>query len=112
MALPLVVTAGIGALLSGLIGVIVTHAGRLLFAFGVTMMTLKGIETVVGYIIQDIQQISGMIGGGVSGDLARALLELAAYAGLFDVINLLISGYVAVASISAFRVFMGRAAKP
>lgn len=110
MALPLVVTAGIGALLSGLIGAVVSNAGRLLVAFGVTLISVKGIETVVGYLIQDISQISAAFasGGGSGYNFAAAMMQLAVYAGLFDVINILISGYLAIASLKMFRTYVGR----
>ncbi|MCV2216868.1 DUF2523 family protein [Thauera sp. Sel9] len=113
MALPLVVSAGIGALLSGLIGAVVSNAGRLLVAFGITLISVKGIETVVGYLVHDIALIGSAFnwsGGSGSnfGNFGAAMMQLAVYAGLFDVINILISGYMAIASLKMFRTYVGR----
>ncbi|MFT3758295.1 DUF2523 family protein [Thauera sp.] len=112
MALPLVVTAGIGALLSGLIGAVVSNAGRILVAFGITFISVKGIETVVSFMIQDIAQISAAFnwsgGSGMGHNFAAAMMQLAVYAGLFDVINILISGYLSIASLRMFRTYVGR----
>jgi len=106
---PLAVIFGSG-LVAGLVSFFASKAGMMLAAFGLTMIAYKGLETFMGFVITDIQTVvaflnSGGGGGNLSG-LGVAMLQFAAYAGLFDGINILISGYLSIGSMVGLKVVL------
>ncbi len=110
MALPAIVASMAGGVVAGLVQFFVSKAGMILAGMGLTFIGVKGLQTFLGYAITDINLIASQLnssGGGGSG-LGPIMLQFAAYAGLFDGVNILISGYMAYASLLGVRFVLGR----
>lgn len=105
------IAAGVVA---GLVSFLASRAGALLAGFGLTIIGVKSFEVFLGYLITDIDALVSMIssgGGGGSGygALFGYFIQVAAYCGLFDAINIIISGYMASASLIGVKIMLGRA---
>jgi len=109
MALPMLGALMAGGVISGLTQFFVSRAGMILAGLGLTMIGVKGLQTFIGYAITDIQTIAGFLqGGGGAMGLGAKMLQFAAFAGLFDGVNILISGYMSYASLLGVRFILGR----
>jgi hypothetical protein len=110
MALPLIGATLIGSIISGITAALASRAGSMLAAAGLAFISIKGFQTVVGFLVADMQMAMGLLSGlGGSGTgIAGRLMRMAAYIGLFDAINITISGHLAIASVKGFRVMLGR----
>lgn len=101
-----------GGLIAGLVQFFATRAGTILAGLGLTFVGVKSFEAFLGYFIQDLQYViaaMGQSGGGGNGpNYAVIAMQMAAYIGLFDAINIIISGYMAVGSLMGMRIVMGR----
>ena len=109
MALPL---AGLlaGGVIAGLVQFFATRGAMILAGLGLTFIGVKGLQTFLGYAITDIQNVASMLGAGAgsASGLGSTMLQFAAYAGLFEGVNIVISGYMAYASLLAVRFVIGR----
>lgn len=115
MAIPIIAASLIGGISAGITQFFISRAGSIIAGLGLTFIGIKSMETFIGFVIGDMQQVVSMIqgsggggGGGGLGNLGVMAMQFAAYAGLFDAINILISGYMAFASLSAMRFIVGR----
>lgn len=114
MALPIVAVTLIGSLVTGFIAGLTnffaTRAGAMLAGAGLMWIAIKGLTTVLGFLVADLNSAISMInaGTGQSTDLAIRMMKLAAYAGLFDAINIVLSGYFAIATITPLRMILSR----
>lgn len=98
-----------GGIVAGLVQFFASRAGMILAGFGLSLIGVKGLQTFLGFAITDIQTVAGYLqGGGGSSGLGAKMLQFAAYAGLFDGVNILISGYMAYASLLGVRFILGR----
>lgn len=114
MPLPVVAASFIGGITAAIAQFAMSRAGTIIAGLGLTFIGIKSMEVFIGYVVGDMQQVVGMVqgsgGGGAGniGNLGAIALQFAAYAGLFDAINILISGYMSFASLSAMRFIVGR----
>lgn len=113
MPLPIVAASFIGGITAAITQFFMSRAGTIIAGLGLTLIGVKSMEVFIGYVVGDMQQVVGMVqgaGGGAGnvGNLGVIAMQFAAYAGLFDAINILISGYMAFASLSAMRFIVGR----
>lgn len=114
MPIPVVAASFIGGIAAAITQFFMSRAGSIIAGLGLTFIGVKSMEVFIGYIVSDMTQIIGMVqgsGGGGSGNignLAAIAMQFAAYAGLFDALNILISGYMSFASLSGVRFIVGR----
>lgn len=109
MALPMIGALMAGGIISGLVQFFASRAGMILAGLGLTMIGVKGLQTFLGFAIADITTYVGFLNGGGGGSgLGLKMLQFAAYAGLFEGINIMISGYMAYASLLGVRFVLGR----
>lgn len=114
MAIPaffISVGAGVAA---GLTSFFATRAGAMLAGLGLTIIGVKSFEAFLGYVVSDINMLSSMIGSIDTSGAATAagiFLQVAAYCGLFDALNIIISGYMAAASLIGMKIVFGRLSK-
>lgn len=117
MPLPVIAASFIGGIVAAFAQFAASKMGLVLAGLGLTFIGVKSLEVFIGYIIGDMQQIiqiannaSGAIGGGAMNisHMASTMMQFAAYAGLFDALNILISGYMAAASLMSMRFILGR----
>ena len=101
-----------GGLIAGLVQFFASRAGTMLAGLGLTYIGVRSWQAFLGYIISDIQLVVNSLpsGGGSGGgyDYAALAIQVASYAGLFDALNIIISGYMAAGSLVGMRVLMGR----
>lgn len=112
MALPFVAAGLIGGIVTALTQFFATRIGVALAAAGLTLIAVKGLETLIGYVITDVQTIVTWLqafpaGSGVPG-LGAFVVKLLAFAGFWDGLNILLAGYLAVASLAALKVGLAR----
>lgn len=107
MALPVVAATFIGGLISGLVQFFTTKAGHILAGLGLSFMFVKGFETILSYVVGRFTNIIGILNGGAS-DLGSVMLQFAAYAGFFDGLNIVISGYLAYAGLLQYKMMLAR----
>lgn len=118
MPVPIIAASFIGGIAAAITQFFMSRAGSIIAGLGLTFIGVKSMETFIGYVIGDMQQIvsivqsagggSGGIGGAGLANLAAMAMQFAAYAGLFDALNIVISGYMAYASLTAVRFIVGR----
>jgi len=106
MAVPILFPSIAGAIVAGITQFLVSRAGAILAGLGLTFIGVKGFDAVIGYAVQDIQQAASAASGG--GSHADAMVQMAAYAGLFDYINIVLSSYTALGVMLGTRFIMGR----
>lgn len=117
MPLPLAAlgTTFAGGIIAGLVQFFASRAGNVLAGIGLTMVSYTGFQALVGYIVGDINyvmsQVAGMGGTGGGTNLGLMALQMAAYLGLIDAINIIVSGYVGYISLAGFRFVWARLAK-
>ncbi len=102
-----------GGLIAGLVQFFASRAGTMLAGLGLTYIGVRSWQAFLGYVISDIQLVVNSLpsGGGGSGggyDYAALAIQVASYAGLFDALNIIISGYMAAGSLVGMKVIMGR----
>lgn len=114
MAFPaLFVSVGAGVA-AGLTSFFATRAGAMLAGLGLTIIGVKSFEAFLGYVISDINMLSSMVGSvdtGGGGAAVGIFLQVAAFCGLFDALNIIISGYMAAASLIGMKIVFGRLSK-
>lgn len=114
MALPLIIPSIAGAVVSGLVTFVSSKIGLIIAGLGLTFVGVKGLETFIGFIVSDMNQIlaysSALGGSGAASGLSQKMVQLAAFAGLFDAINIVISGYLSFASMMSLRFVLKRLA--
>lgn len=100
----------IGSIIAGLAQFFASRAGMILAGFGLTLVSYKGFQAFLGYAITEIQTIASYVsaGGGSSIGLGAKMLQFAAFAGLFDGVNIMISGYMAYASLMSAKAVFSR----
>lgn len=114
MPVPIVAASFIGGITAAITQFFMSRAGSIIAGLGLTFVGIKSMEVFIGYVVGDMQQIISIaqgVGGGGSGqlgNLAAIAMQFAAYAGLFDALNILISGYMSFASLSAMRFIVAR----
>ena len=115
MAFPVVSLSTIfgGAFVSGLVSFVASKMGMVLAGLGLTFIGVKGFETLLGFVVADLNTILGSAAGiahGVTG-LGSVALQVAAYVGLFDAFNIVIAGYMSFVSLVSVRFLLGRLGK-
>mgnify|MGYP000852799084 CR=1 FL=1 len=114
MALPAIAATFVGGIIAGITQFFATRAGTILLGLGVSFIFVKGIEKVSWYVINDMKMIISMLGAGSGGggggkpNYYEIMFQFAAYAGLFDAINILIGGVFTYVSILQFKAILGR----
>lgn len=111
-----VALAGIGAsfaggLVAGLVQFFATRAGTILAGLGLTIIGVKSFEAFFGFVVSDIQLIVSSLpsgGGGSGSNLGALAIQVAAYVGLFDAVNIILSGYMAAGSLLGMKIIYGR----
>lgn len=111
MALPLLGGA-VAAVVAGLSAFLASRAAWILTGLGVGFFTMKGMQTLAGFVIADMQTVIGALNGSGSlenfGHVGVIMAQFAAYVGLFDAINIVIGAYMAAYGMVAMRVVLRR----
>lgn len=101
-----------GGFIAGIVQFFASRAGTMLAGLGLTFVGVKSFEAFLGFFISDIQFALSFAsqgsGGGSGPNYAAIAMQMAAYIGLFDGINIILSGYMAAGSLVGMRVLMGR----
>jgi len=115
MPLPIVAASMIGGIVAGLAQFAASRMGLILAGLGLTFIGVKSLEAFIGYVVADMQQIiqlaqtaAGGTGPATIQNLAYHMMQFAAYAGLFDALNIIISGYMAYTSLMSVKFIVGR----
>lgn len=114
MAIPVFFASMSGAIVASLTSFVMSKSGAILVGLGLTFTGVKGLESLIGFVVSDLQSIQAGLsaassgGGGDPLDIGGKLLQFAAFAGLFDGVNIVISGYMAYASMLGLRVALAR----
>lgn len=102
------------AIVGGLFKFFASKFGSLLTLFGMGSLTMYGINVLLGYIVDDISYIAEAVAsietGGPTNNSIN-VLEIMAYIGFFDALNIIFSGFVCSIVLSNARVVFGWAAK-
>lgn len=114
--MPVFVASLVGIIVTALTQFVASRAGMILAGLGLTFVGVKGFETFMGFVIADINQVTSYVqsAGGSAGNasgLGALMVQFAAYAGLFDALNIVISGYMAFASLSGLAFTVRRLSK-
>lgn len=111
MAFPLLGGA-VAAVVAGLSAFLASRAAWILTGLGVGFFTMKGMQTLAGFVIADMQTVIGALNGSGSlenlGHVGVIMAQFAAYVGLFDAINIVIGAYMAAYGMVAMRVVLRR----
>lgn len=111
MALPLLGGA-VAAVVAGLSAFLASRAAWILTGLGVGFFTMKGMQTLAGFVIADMQTVISALNGSGSlenlGHVGVIMAQFAAYVGLFDAINIVIGAYMAAYGMVAMRVVLRR----
>lgn len=111
MPLPIVAATFAGAILSALVTFFLTKIPAILAALGLSAVVYKGLSVLTGAFINGISgAVSGASNPTFQGHVINAIGMLGA-AGVFDACNIILSGYVAVATIKTSRVWLKAVAK-
>lgn len=117
MALPLALasigSSIAGGFVAGLVQFFTTRAGTIIAGLGLTFIGVKSFQAFMGFVISDIQLIVSAMpanGGGGSG-IGLLALQVSAYIGLFDAVNIVVSGYMSAGSLLGMKIVMGRMSK-
>ncbi|WP_234087408.1 DUF2523 family protein [Azonexus sp. R2A61] len=103
MALPLIATSLGGMIISSLTLFFATRLPVILATLGLTAVVYKGIDVFLDQIVGAIQ--SAMVGGNIPiGNTVVDGLSILGAAGVWDAINIVLSGYAAVAAIKTAKV--------
>lgn len=113
MALPLIAGGIFSGVLAGLTQFFASKAATMLTGLGVALVVTKGLETIAGAIISDIQQISTIqFTQGGSAMLASPIgtwaWQMMGYGGVIDGVNILLSGYMTYYGFIAMKVVLTR----
>lgn len=111
--MPVFLVSIIGGIVSALSTFFANRAGLMLAGLGLTYIGVRGFETILGYVTADVMgMVSSVSSMGSSvasgGSLGSLMIRYAAFAGLFDAINIIISGYMTYASFISVRFILGR----
>lgn len=109
-AFPLFSAIGAG-IVAGLTQFFVSKAGFILAGLGLTFIGVKSFEAFLGYVITDITFISNQLSGihvGFGSGATVPVLQIMAHIGVFDFVNIVVSGYMAAGSILGMKVVLGR----
>lgn len=112
MAFP-IIGGAVAAVVAGLSAFLASRAAWILTGLGVGFFTMKGMQTLAGFVIADMQLVIGAINGGSGsldnlGHVGVIMAQFAAYVGLFDAINIVIGAYMAAYGLIAMRVVLRR----
>lgn len=111
-AIPAIGSLFAGGIIAGLVQFFASRAGMILAGLGLTYIGVKGLETLIGFVVGDINTLVSLLqsqAGSVGGSgLGALMLKFAAFAGLFDGLNIVISGYMAYTSLLGVRFILGR----
>lgn len=111
MAFPLLGGA-VAAVVAGLSAFLASRAAWILTGLGVGFFTMKGMQTLAGFVIADMQTVIAALNGSGSlenlGHVGVIMAQFAAYVGLFDAINIVIGAYMAAYGMVAMRVVLRR----
>jgi hypothetical protein len=110
LAFPIIGTL-VGGIIAGLTQFFASRGALMLAGLGLTFIGVKGFETFIGFIIADWNTVIGQLNGGgtgVSAGLAQKMVQLAAFAGFFDGLNIVLSGYMAFVSLISVKFIVGR----
>jgi hypothetical protein len=103
MPLPIVAATFAGAILSALVTFFLTKIPQILAALGLSAVVYSGLSILTDEFINGVSgAVSGASNPSFQGHLINAIGILGA-AGVFDAINIILSGYVAVAAIKMSR---------
>lgn len=116
MPIPVVAASFIGGIVAAFAQFAISKMGLIIAGLGLTFIGVKSMEAFIGFVISDMQQViaianqaGGAVGGGAGiNNLASQAMQFAAYSGLFDALNIVISGYMAYTSLMSVRFIVGR----
>lgn len=103
----------VGAIISGLVQFFSTRAGSIFLGLGLSVVAYTGINGVIQAILGDLQILQNTVNSGAGNtgsgvNLGYVMLQLAAYCGLPDSINIVLSGAITKVSIAEGRAFIKR----
>lgn len=98
------------AIVGGLFKFFASKFGELLALFGMGTLTMYGVNVFLGYIVDDISYIAegiASIDTGGTVDNSINVLEIMAYIGFFDALNIIFTGFVCSIVLANARVAIG-----
>jgi hypothetical protein len=102
----------VGVIVSALVTFFASKGGSVLAGFGLSVVAATGITNLVQAIIGDIATVQAMVnqtpGGGTGFNVGWVMFQFAAYCGLPDAINIVVSGAITKVSIAEGRAFVKR----
>lgn len=112
MVAPVPLFGAVGAgVVAGLVHLFATKAGFMVAGLGLIFIGIKSFEAFLGFVISDLMFISSQVSGvsvGFGSGYVVPVLQIMAHIGVFDFVNIVISGYMAAASILGMKVVTGR----
>lgn len=113
MPLPLLALTGVGTIITAITATLATKAGTFLAAAGLTFIAITGMQTIIGFLVADMNTAIaayGAFAGSGTGALGigSKMIKMAAYVGLFDAFNIVISATMAALSIVGTKVMLAR----
>lgn len=97
---------------SGISYFLASRGAWILAALGIGFATMTGMQTIAGYVISDlnlaITAINSSSGSVGTHNVGVFMAKFAAYVGLFDAINIVIGGHMALYGMIGLRVIMRR----
>jgi hypothetical protein len=108
--MPVIFSTLAGIIVASLATFFASRIPAVLMSLGLAMTVYKGLQAGVGYVIQGVQSAAA---GGANISFYGTAINGMGYlgaAGVFDAVNIILSGYVAVASVKAARVVLAKMA--
>lgn len=101
-----------GGVVAALVQFFTSKAGLILAGLGLSFIFMKGIQTIMGFMLADFNTLQNALAsqsGNFEGQgLGAIMLQWAQFVGFFDGLNIIVSGYMAVASVKQLKVIVGR----
>lgn len=111
--MPLFLAPLVAGIFSGISAFLASRGAWLLAGLGVGLVVTKGMQTIAGFVIGDMQQIiATMPTGGGSGtggiNAGHYMIQMSAYVGLFDALNIVLGAFMAAYGLVGLRVILSR----
>ncbi|NMG45545.1 hypothetical protein GPA22_17665 [Aromatoleum toluvorans] len=100
----------VAGIFSGISYFLASRGAWILASLGIGFATMKGMQTITGFIIADMNTAIGAVNtasGAVGGhNVGVFMAKFAAYCGLFDALNIMLGGFMALYGMVGLRVIM------
>ncbi len=103
MALPIFAASLAGMILSSLTVFFATRIPVILTSLGLSVVVYAGLSVLAGQIVEGVQSAMSGAGSISYGGMAVNAMGILGAAGVWDAINIVLSGYVSIATIKASK---------